>query len=232
MAIEYGFRIYNDMVSRNVAVNEASITAVARLASARGDGGYAFEIVKNMGKGNVPKLRTFGPSLFCFCEKLEAEKAYEVEEHMNMVGLSLEEPELVALLKVSAETGKEDKVYQYLHKLRDSVRCVSETTAQVIEDWFRGERACEIGDKNWEKEGIKEMILRNGGGWHGMGWIGSGMWAVKTTNVEAGGRCCCCGEQLACVDIDEEETEKFALSVARLAMERETKANFSDFQVK
>lgn len=48
--------------------------------------------------------------------------------------------------------------------------------------------------------------------------------------MEPNGRCCCCGEQLDCVDIDDVETEKFALSVAGLALEREVKANFREFQ--
>jgi proteinaceous RNase P len=49
--------------------------------------------------------------------------------------------------------------------------------------------------------------------------------------VDVGGKCCCCGEQLVSVDIDDDETERFAESVAGLAMEREVKANFSEFQV-
>lgn len=48
--------------------------------------------------------------------------------------------------------------------------------------------------------------------------------------MEPNGRCCCCGEQLDSVDIDDVETEKFALSVAGLALEREVKANFREFQ--
>ncbi|XP_039020850.1 proteinaceous RNase P 2-like [Hibiscus syriacus] len=77
---------------------------------------------------------------------------------------------------------------------------------------------------------LHQAILRNGGGWHGLGWIGEGKWVVRKGNVEPNGRCCSCGDQLDCVDIGDVETEKFALSVAGLAMEREVKANFRELQ--
>ncbi|KOM56344.1 hypothetical protein LR48_Vigan10g223600 [Vigna angularis] len=218
--------------SLGVVPNEASVTAVARLAAAKGDADYAFELVKGMGKYNnaTPRLRTYDPALFCFCEMLDADKAYEVEEHMNGVGVSLEEAELAALLKVSARSGRVDKVYEYLHKLRSCVRCVSESTAVVVEEWFCGAKASEVGEVEFDVGQVKEGVLRNGGGWHGQGWIGKGDWAVNRTSVGADGHCCCCGEQLVCVDIDDSETEKFAGSVAGLALEREVKANFSEFQ--
>ncbi|OMO72880.1 Ribonuclease Zc3h12a-like protein [Corchorus capsularis] len=192
------------MMALNIYPNEASITSIARLAAAKGDGDYAFEMVKTSGDYQVlPRLRTYEPALFCFCQKLEAQKAYEVEEDINKVGLSFEEPQIAALLKLSAETGRGDRVYEYLQKLRRSVRCVSS---------------------------VKEAVLRNGGGWHGLGWIGEGTWMVRKGNVEPNGRCCCCGEQLGRVDIDDAETERFARSVAGLAMEREVKTNFREFQ--
>ncbi|KAK3189330.1 hypothetical protein Dsin_028891 [Dipteronia sinensis] len=49
-------------------------------------------------------------------------------------------------------------------------------------------------------------------------------------SLDENGKCCCCGHQLVSVDIDDAETEKFAQSLAGLAMEREAKANFSEFQ--
>ncbi|ESW22083.1 hypothetical protein PHAVU_005G125600 [Phaseolus vulgaris] len=231
-ALDYGFRAFRHMSALGVVPNEASVTAVARLAAAKGDADYAFELVKGIGQYNnaSPRLRTYDPALFCFCEMLDADKAYEVEEHMNGVGVSLEEAELAALLKVSARSGRADKVYEYLHKLRSCVRCVSESTAGVIEEWFRGAKASEVGEVEFDVGRVKEGVLRNGGGWHGQGWVGKGDWVVNRTSVGATGHCCCCGEQLVCVDIDDAETEKFAGSVAGLAMEREVKANFSEFQ--
>ncbi|CAJ1956114.1 unnamed protein product [Sphenostylis stenocarpa] len=231
-ALDYGFRAFRQMSALGVVPNEASVTAVARLAVAKGDAEYAFELVKGMGRYNnaSPRLRTYDPALFCFCEMLDADKAYEVEEHMNGVGVSLEEAELAALLKVSAQSGRADKVYEYLHKLRSCVRCVSESTAGVIEEWFRGAKASEVGELEFDVGRVKEGVLRNGGGWHGQGWVGKGDWVVSRTSIGADGHCCCCGEQLVCVDIDDAETEKFSASVAGLAMEREVKANFSEFQ--
>ncbi|KAG7640442.1 Protein-only RNase P C-terminal [Arabidopsis suecica] len=75
------------------------------------------------------------------------------------------------------------------------------------------------------------------GGWHGHGWVGDGKWIVKKGNVSSTGRCLSCSEQLACVDTNEVETQKFVDSLVALAMERKAKMNscesdvvFSEFQ--
>lgn len=232
LALDYGFRIFDHMSSLGITPNEASVATVARLAAANGDGNRAFELVKNIGNYNVvPRLRTYDPALFCFCEFLDADKAYEVEEHMNSVGVSLEEAEIAALLNVSAKKGRVERVYRYLHMLRSVVRCVGESTAAVIEEWFRSNEAQGVGEVGLDLERVKEGVLKNGGGWHGLGWVGKGDWVVCRTSVSGDGICCGCGEQLVCVDIDDEEMDKFAKSIAALAVEREVKANFSEFQV-
>ncbi|XP_077235830.1 proteinaceous RNase P 2-like [Tasmannia lanceolata] len=229
--LENGFKIFDRMLGSNINPTEATITAVARLAAAKDDGDFAFELVKTMGKYNIsPRLRSYGPALFVFCRKNDAEKAYEVEEHMVFMGFNLEEPEIAALLKVSAECGREEKVYLYLQKLRNSVRCVMESTAEIIEGWFLSKLGSDVGNLNWDAGRIKDAVLKNGGGWHGQGWLGEGKWEVCRSNVSLEGRCCCCGEYLDCIDIDRLETQKFAESVASLAMQRELKSNFKDFQ--
>ncbi|PSR86501.1 Proteinaceous RNase [Actinidia chinensis var. chinensis] len=230
-AYEFGFRVFDHMLASGIKPTEATVTAVARLSAAKGDGDAAFELVKSMEKyGEKPRLRSYGPALMCYCANSEAEKAYELEEHMVAAGVGAEEPEVAALLKVSAETGRREKVYEYLHKMRERVRGVSEATAEIIEGWFGGAVAAEVGVLDWDEDGVREAILRNGGGWHGMGWMGEGNWLVKRVNVGEDGGCVCCGERLVCVDIDRAETEIFAQSVASLALEREVQANFRDFQ--
>ena len=231
LALDYGFRIFDHMVNSGVTPNEATITAVARLAAAKSDGDLAFELVRTMGKYELsPRLRTYGPALYWFCANLEGEKAWAVEEHMVSMGVHPEEPELAALLKVSAEMGRGDKVYAYLHKLRTAVRSVSESTAEIIEGWFCGEAASEVGGVDCCLGAIEEVALKNGGGWHGQGWIGKGKWLVCRAKVDSSGRCSC-REQLATVDIDRAETETFLESVAAMAMEREVRSNFREFQV-
>ncbi|XP_009631048.1 proteinaceous RNase P 2 [Nicotiana tomentosiformis] len=227
-AIEFGFRIFDHMVSSNVTPNEATVTAVARLAAATDDGDKAFELAK--GVGNCGKLRTYGPALFCYCKMGEADKAYQVEDHMRSIGLQLEEAELVGLLKVSVVKEREEKVYQYLHKLRMSVRSVSASAAEIIQSWFEGEVAAKLGLSDWDKGQVKEAILQNGGGWHGRGWLGKGKWIVQRSQIAPDGRCLTCQERLVCVDIDKAETERFAEAVASLAMEREVHSNFKEFQ--
>ncbi|CAL9223205.1 unnamed protein product [Arabidopsis halleri] len=242
LAIDRGFEIFDCMVSSGISPNEASVTSVARLAAAKGDGDYAFKVVKDfvsVGGVSIPRLRTYAPALLCFCERLEAEKGYEVEEHMEAAGIALEEAEILALLKVSAATGRENKVYRYLHKLREYVGGVCEETSKIIGEWFCGEKAGEVSDNGIGSDVgmLREAVLKNGGGWHGHGWVGEGKWIVKKGNVSSTGRCLSCCEQLACVDTNEVETQKFVDSLVALAMERKAKMNscetnavFSEFQ--
>ena len=78
---------------------------------------------------------------------------------------------------------------------------------------------------------ISEAIVNGGGRWHGQGWLGKGKWNVSHTNVGADGLCLCCGEKLATIDLDPTETEKFAESVASIAIKREKNSSFQKFQV-
>ncbi|XP_047317046.1 proteinaceous RNase P 2 [Impatiens glandulifera] len=230
-AIQFGFRVFNHVLSSNVNPTEATITAAARLTAAKGDGDAAFDLLKTMPNYNItPKLRSYSPVLICYCRSLEAEKAYGVEEHMVLNGVNAEEPELMALLKLSVETMRDKKVYEYLHKLRASVRGVSEATLEIIESWFSGNAASDVSIAHLDDSEVEDAVSRNGGGWHGLGWIGKGRWIVRRGNIDSNGCCCCCSEQLVCVDTDRAETEKFAQSVASLAMKRESKSNFKDFQ--
>ncbi|MCL7050911.1 hypothetical protein MKW94_025161 [Papaver nudicaule] len=229
--IDNGTSIFNEMLEKGINPTEATITAAARLAAAKGDSDRAFELVKTMGKYKlVPRLRTCDPALFAFCHKTEAEKAYSVEEHMVSLGIHLEESELAALLKVSVETGNEEKVYSYLHKLRNCVRCTTVKTSEIIESWFSSKLGSEVGCLNWDENRIKAAILKNGGGFHGQGWLGKGKWVVSRSTISSEGSCCTCGQRLVGVDIDRVETEKFANMIASLAMKREAKSNFSAFQ--
>ncbi|KAG9158126.1 hypothetical protein Leryth_000279, partial [Lithospermum erythrorhizon] len=227
-AIEFGFKVYAHMVSSKVVPNHPFFLSLTNALRRKGDGDTAFELAKGVGKGG--RLRTYGPALFCYCKNGEEEKGYDVEDHMGAVGLQVEEPELAALLKVSMEKGRELKVYEYLHKLRNSVRGVDESTAEIIQSWFGREEASGVGLDNWDKEQVKEANVKNGGGWHGTGWLGRGKWLVQKSNISSDGRCLSCSEQLFCVDTSREETEKFSQSVASLAKEREVEAHFTEFQ--
>ncbi|KMT05509.1 hypothetical protein BVRB_7g176330 [Beta vulgaris subsp. vulgaris] len=230
LALENGFRVFHHMQSHNIPQTEATITQVARLSAAKNDPDYAFELIKSMkNKGVLPKLRTYSPALFGFCENLRVEEAYAVEEHMRGNGVRLEEAEVCALLRVSAELGREEKVYEYLHKLREVVRGVSEEAALVVEKWFWGEKAAEVGVEGWDVGKMKDERERCGGGWHGKGWLGKGNWEVKKVKIGDSGGCFGCRERLVGVDVDCGETERFAQSIASLAMEREVKSDFKSF---
>ncbi|KAI4382255.1 hypothetical protein MLD38_008243 [Melastoma candidum] len=236
-SLDFGFRVFDKMLDSKITPNESTITSVARLSAARGDGEYAFELARRLSEdyGIEPRLRTYDPALYWFCENSEADRAYEVEKHMESKGVILEEPEIAALLKVSAVSGKEKKVYEYLHKLRKSLRGVSGETAQVIENWFGGEIAEEVGTVEGGELFISELasnvVHRNGGGYYGKGWLGSGKWVVRRGKVgEVDGVCGSCGDRLACVDLSDMEREEFAGSIAKLAFDREVHANFREFQ--
>ncbi|KAL3838540.1 hypothetical protein ACJIZ3_023131 [Penstemon smallii] len=229
--LEKGFHIFKQMGIDNVVPNEATFTNASRLAAEKEDPELAFDLVKRMkDHGIVPKLRSYGPALFGFCKKGMADKAYEVDSHMMENGVLAEEPELSALLRVSSEVKIEEKVYEMLHRLRTTVRQVSEETAVVMEDWFRSTKAAEVGMENWDLEKVRRGILEGGGGWHGRGWLGKGNWRVLRTEMDENGVCKACGEKLVCIDIDPKETENFAKSLAKLACQKEARSNFVRFQ--
>ncbi|KAL4386027.1 hypothetical protein GQ457_09G027600 [Hibiscus cannabinus] len=231
LGLKRGFEIFQKMVGDKVSPNEATFTSMARLAVAREDPDMAFELVKQMKDlGILPRLRSYGPALLGFCEKGNAEKAYEVDAHMHESGVMTEEPELLALLKVSIETKNTEKVYEMLHRLRVTVRQVSESTLQVVEDWFKSEDAANVGSEKWDVKQIKEAVVGGGGGWHGLGWLGSGRWRVVRTTMTKNGVCHSCGEKLVCIDIDPKETENFAAKLAELACSKEARADFVRFQ--
>ncbi|XP_030926228.1 proteinaceous RNase P 1, chloroplastic/mitochondrial-like isoform X3 [Quercus lobata] len=226
-----GFEIFQAMVVNKVVPNEATFTSLARIAAAKEDPEMAFDLIKKMkGFGIVPKLRSYGPALFGFCEKGMAGKAYEVDADMVEAGVVAEEAELSAILKVSGVCNNAHKVYETMHRLRAAVRQVSETTAGVIEDWFKCEEAKKVGLENWDVSKVSEGVVRGGGGWHGQGWLGSGEWRVVRTQMDGTGVCQSCGEKLVCIDIDPKETENFASSLTNVACQREVKADFVRFQ--
>ncbi|KAJ6290964.1 hypothetical protein OIU78_026656 [Salix suchowensis] len=195
-----GYEIFQQMIIDKVPPNEATFTNAARLASAMEDPEMAFDLVKQM--------KSFG-----ILPKL---RSYE--------------PELSALLKVSVDVNNADKVYELLHRLRTSVRQVTESTVAIIEDWFKSKHAAKTGKENWDVRKVKEGVARGGGGWHGQGWLGCGQWRVVRTQMDKDGVCGSCGERLACIDIDPRETENFAISLSKLALRREVKADFTRFQ--
>ncbi|KAI4310782.1 hypothetical protein MLD38_035732 [Melastoma candidum] len=231
LAKRRGFDIFQDMASDKIVPNEATFTNAARLAATIEDPEMAFDLVKEMKNNGIPpRLRSYGPSLFGFCKIQNADKAYDVDEHMVDSGVLAEESELAALLEVSVVAKRAEKVYEFLHRLRASVRQVSPSSAQIVEDWFNSVSATIVGSDCWDVVKIKESIARVGGGWHGQGWLGSGKWNVARTQMDAEGVCQSCGEKLACIDIDPKETENFASSLTELAFKREVKATFVRFQ--
>ncbi|KAL8160195.1 hypothetical protein V2J09_001732 [Rumex salicifolius] len=231
LGLERGFEIFKQMDIDKISPNEATFTNLARLALAKDDPEMAFELVKKMNTcGILPRLRSYGPALFGFSKRGDANRAYEVDSHMEECGVIPEEPELSALLKVSMDVKRDDKVYELLHRLRADVRQVTENTAKIIEEWFVSEAGSEIGMKNHDIGKVQEALTKGGGGWHGQGWLGSGKWRVVRTELNKTGVCRSCGEKLVSIDIDPKETENFATSLANLACQREVKAEFVRFQ--
>ncbi|XP_021903216.1 proteinaceous RNase P 1, chloroplastic/mitochondrial-like isoform X2 [Carica papaya] len=230
-ALHRGFEIYKKMRLDGVPMNEAILTAVARMAVSTGNGDMAFDMVKLMESlGITPRLRSYSPALSAFCTSGDIDKAFAVEKHMLAHGIHPEEHEIEALLKLSVEAGKGDKVYYLLHKLRTTVRKVLPSTADIIVKWFESEVASRVGKKKWDARLIKEAIENGGGGWHGQGWLGEGKWVVSRTVIGRDAFCKCCGEKLAMIDLDPLETENFAQSVASIARKREKNRSFQKFQ--
>ncbi|XP_077210816.1 proteinaceous RNase P 1, chloroplastic/mitochondrial-like isoform X2 [Tasmannia lanceolata] len=230
-ALTRGFEIYEKMCLEKIPLSEAALTSIARMAMSMGNGDMAFEMVKQMkALGINPRLRSYGPALFTFCNNGNIEKAFEVEKHMLESGVYPEEPELEALLRLSIGAGRGEKVYYLLHKFRTSVRQVSLSTADLIEKWFESAAATRVGKRKWDGKLLSEAMENGGGGWHGLGWLGKGKWTVTRTTVGDNGVCESCGEKLATIDIDPLETENFANSVAAIAGKRERNSSFQNFQ--
>ncbi|EEC72897.1 hypothetical protein OsI_06719 [Oryza sativa Indica Group] len=228
-----GFEIFEKMRSEEekVPMNESALTAVARMAMSMGNGDMAFDVVKQMkDQGIAPKLRSYGPALTAFCNSGNVEKAFEVEAHMLESGVRPEEPELETLLKASVAAQQGDKVYYLLHKFRTTVRQASSTTAKLLEDWFQSPTASKVGKRKWDAGAITKAIENNGGGWHGLGWLGRGKWTISHSHIDRNGACLACGEKLTIIDLDPKETEDFATLVAKLAIKRERRSNFDNFQ--
>ncbi|KAG0617163.1 hypothetical protein M758_5G169300 [Ceratodon purpureus] len=236
VCLQRGFAVYEAMKLQGVPPNEATFTAVARLAVAKEDGDLAFDMVKQMAKAKLsPRLRSYSPALHTYCKLKNVDKAFEVDEHMQAAGVRPEESELEALLKMSADAGLEDKVYSILHRIRTTVRGLSPSTADGVKVWFESSTGANAGSSNWDtlpsQETVKAAYESRGGGWHGLGWLGRGSWEVKSSILDASGVCQECGEQLVTIDIDPKETEMFAKSLSELACQRESKNNeFKKFQ--
>ncbi|EPS67119.1 hypothetical protein M569_07653 [Genlisea aurea] len=230
-SLDKGFEILNQMNMDNVKPNEATFTNASRLAAGKKDPDLAFRLIKSMKDHSIsPRLRSYSSALFGFCDKGEADKAYEVDKHMTDSAVSAEEPELSALLKISFEVKREDKVYEMMHRLRATVRQVSDETAAIIESWFNSEEASLVGVENWDAVKVKEGVVEGGGGWHGQGWLGSGKWRVCRTRMNDSGVCGACGEKLVCIDIEPKEMESFALSLVELANKKGLTQSFVQFQ--
>ncbi|KAL6888117.1 hypothetical protein ACP4OV_009143 [Aristida adscensionis] len=228
-----GFEIFDKMCSdkERVQMSEAALTAKARMEMSMGNGDMAFDVVKQMKDlGITPKLRSYGPALTAFCNSCDIEKAFEVEKHMLESGVTPKEPELETLLRASVLAQRGDKVYYLLHKFRTTVRQVSPSTAELFEAWFRCSTASKVGKRKWDAGTLEKAIENNGGGWHGLGWLGRGKWTTTRSNIDKNGVCLACGEKLSIIDLDPKETEDFATRVAKLAVKRERNLNFENFQ--
>ncbi|KAF3640725.1 putative protein SPA1-RELATED 3-like isoform X1 [Capsicum annuum] len=77
---------------------------------------------------------------------------------------------------------------------------------------------------------IHKAVENRGGGRHGQGWLGNEKWTVSHAIVSSDGCCKCCAKKLVTIDLDPEETKKFAKSVALLATWKETNSSFRKFQ--
>ncbi|KAK1310577.1 hypothetical protein QJS10_CPA08g01051 [Acorus calamus] len=159
-SLNRGFDIFRQMGLDQIPPNEATFTNLARLAAAADDPNLAFDVVKRV---PAPRLRSYGPALFGFCKRGDFDGAFEVDEHMLRSGVVAEEAELRLCWGVE------------------------ESTAGVCEGWFRSEAAEGVGEEGWDVGKVREGVVRGGGGWHGIGWLGKGRWRVGRAEVDRDG---------------------------------------------
>ncbi|RVW15720.1 Proteinaceous RNase P 1, chloroplastic/mitochondrial [Vitis vinifera] len=199
---QHHYNVLFKWVLMGLSLTRLHLLVRARLACAMEDLEMAFNLVKQMKScGIPPKLRSYGPPLFGFCKKGDADRAYEVDAHMM---------ESVWLLK--------------------NLSSVLSLGLVWSRGGWTG-YAAGVGEENWDVGKVREGVVKGGGGWHGQGWLGKGKWKVVRTEMDEAGVCQSCGEKLVCIDIDPRETENFASSLTKLACQREVKADFVQFQV-
>ncbi|CAI5998021.1 unnamed protein product [Closterium sp. NIES-64] len=173
-----GMDVWADMQRRGVPLNEATFTALARLASARGDAPMAFRVVRDMAEQGVPpRHRSYDPALLAFCRQGDLRGAEEVFQHMAARGLAALPEQVAALLDVSVRAGSPGSVYKNIHRMRKVARGLPEDVIGTLRAWFESERARqggaegeggkraegagEAGSKEAESEGEREA---QGGG--------------------------------------------------------------------
>ncbi|KAM0896919.1 hypothetical protein ACQ4PT_022908 [Festuca glaucescens] len=201
-AAKRGFEIFARMEAQGVEPNEATLTSVARLAAARRDPAMAFSLVRRMADiGTPPRLRTYGPALFAYCDAGDADGAARSRPTWTPQGSCLRRPSSPrCFVSMPARAGP--------------ARCT----------------AAEAGVEEWDARKVKEGVVKRGGGWHGQGWLGKGQWNVGRSEMDTNGKCRRCGEKLVCIDIDPSETETFAKSLTELACKRDVREDFLRFQ--
>ncbi|CAI5476733.1 unnamed protein product [Closterium sp. Yama58-4] len=146
VAAARGMDVWADMQRRGVPLNEATFTALARLASARGDAPMAFRVVRDMAEQGVPpRHRSYDPALLAFCRQGDLRGAEEVFQHMAARGLASLPEQVAALLDVSVRTGNPGSVYKNIHRMRKVARGLPEDVIGTLRGWFESERARQGG---------------------------------------------------------------------------------------
>ncbi|XBI59531.1 hypothetical protein VPH35_040572 [Triticum aestivum] len=176
------------MLEAGAPPSAATITSLGRFVAADGEGAdEAFGLVSTMRQkyGIALRLRSYSPVLAVIRRAREAGKASAVEALMAASAVSQEEPELAALLEVSAKVRDTDKVYEYMHKLWRAIGCVIEETAKVLEGRFRIETAATAHKPEWDVCQVKDALVANGGGCHQLGWLRTGPWMVQRVRAGA-----------------------------------------------
>ncbi|CAK8579537.1 unnamed protein product [Lathyrus sativus] len=204
--------------------NEAWVSdEVKNLALRRG-----FEVYENMCLNKVEMneaaLTSVARMAMAMCD---GDMAFEMVKQMKILGLSPRLRSYGPALSTYCNKGEIDKAFEVENHMLEHGVYPEEPELEAL---LRGKTASKVGRQKWDKRLIMEAMKNNGGGWHGIGWLGKGRWQVLQTSVGKDGMCKCCGVQLATIDLDPVETENFAKSVASIAISKEKNSNFQTFQ--
>ncbi|KAK4385766.1 Proteinaceous RNase P 1, chloroplastic/mitochondrial [Sesamum angolense] len=237
-------RLYNEARANSVQLNVHHYNVLLYLCSPKSDNSEddeedfvrldkGFQIFKQMRIDKVePNEATFTNVSRLAAAKEDAKLAFDLVKQMKDHGIVPKLRSYGPALFGFCKKGMADEAYEVDSHMIDNGVLAEETELSAL---LRISSEVKREGKVYEmmhrlRATVRQGFWREEGGWHGQGWLGKGTWTVVRTRMEETGVCQSCGEKLVCIDIDPEETENFAKSLAKLACEKEARTNFAKFQ--
>mmetsp|Transcript_2673 Transcript_2673/g.3035 ORF Transcript_2673/g.3035 Transcript_2673/m.3035 type:complete len:509 (+) Transcript_2673:152-1678(+) len=197
-------KMFEDMETAGISRSEASYSAIIKVACRTNQPDKAMEWVPKMiVNGFEPRLRTYIPILLAFCHQKDLEKVFEIYNKCMDAKLLLAEPEYMAMLTACMEAGNTEKAQYVMDCVKTEIPYISGDHEAVVKRWFQNFATKPAGVTGWD-------VLR--------------------TTVSDEGTCSVSGNTLKAIDLTPEERSTLAAGIGKLALERESEADFEGFK--